>query len=225
MARIFRERSFIKKKAIRKYGKENFEKKIIDIAYSREDLNNKEKYWIAFYDATKSSLFYNIAKGGTGGNTKYGYTPDEYAASERIRKRAISLNIAYGENAGSAKLTNENVLDIIARLKRGEFQVDVARRYNVSVSTINDIADHRTWKSLTDGIDFPVNTRKVVGERAAKVCSKPVTVYNKDFSYIGEYVSAREAEKQLNVSYRLISQVCHGDKKSAHGYIFRFVNN
>jgi hypothetical protein len=51
-------------KAIKKYGKENFIRNIIDIAYSDDELNEKEKTWIENYDAVKSNDFYNRIEGG-----------------------------------------------------------------------------------------------------------------------------------------------------------------
>jgi len=51
--------------AIKKYGKENFVKEIIDFAGSKEDLNEKEKYWIKFYNC-KAPNGYNITDGGGG---------------------------------------------------------------------------------------------------------------------------------------------------------------
>ena len=55
------------KLALKKHGKENFNKEIIEEC----DLNNlykREKYWIKFYDAVVSNEFYNISEGGCGGN-------------------------------------------------------------------------------------------------------------------------------------------------------------
>ena len=37
--------------AVRTYGSENFLNEIIDYASSREELNEKEKYWISYYDS------------------------------------------------------------------------------------------------------------------------------------------------------------------------------
>ena len=57
-------------KAVKKYGKENFERIILQIAYSQEELDNFEIKYIELFDASKkdNDLFYNIALGGkTGG--------------------------------------------------------------------------------------------------------------------------------------------------------------
>lgn len=53
-------------KAVRKYGSENFDNIIIDTATTREELNEKEKYWIAFYDSTNPNKGYNMTSGGSG---------------------------------------------------------------------------------------------------------------------------------------------------------------
>ena len=55
-------------KAIKKYGKEFFMKEIIDTGYEKEIINEKEKYWIAFYKSTDRNIGYNVSIGGNGGN-------------------------------------------------------------------------------------------------------------------------------------------------------------
>lgn len=77
--------------AIRKYGMENFNAEIIEVVDNREQLEEREKYWIEFYDSTNHDLGYNITKGGTGGythdmsgknNPMYGH---RYTEEEKIK--------------------------------------------------------------------------------------------------------------------------------------------
>lgn len=65
------------KRAIDKYGKENFEKEILYISKNEKENCEKEKYFINLYNATQNPLFYNIHEGGTGGNTTKGYTKEQ----------------------------------------------------------------------------------------------------------------------------------------------------
>ena len=51
-------------KAIKKYGKKNFTRKILCFANSPEELNRLEKEYIEKYNAVESEEFYNIAYGG-----------------------------------------------------------------------------------------------------------------------------------------------------------------
>ena len=49
-------------KAFKKYGFENFTIEILDTAYSKEELNQKEIYWISKFDTFKNG--YNLCEGG-----------------------------------------------------------------------------------------------------------------------------------------------------------------
>lgn len=58
--------NFIFHKAIRKYGIQNFDIQKIDIAYFKQQLNEKQKYYITKFDCIKNG--YNMTQGGNGGN-------------------------------------------------------------------------------------------------------------------------------------------------------------
>jgi group I intron endonuclease len=55
------------KQAIRKYGKENFKKEIIEYCTDMVQLEEREVYWIEKLDAVNKG--YNLTEGGTGGDT------------------------------------------------------------------------------------------------------------------------------------------------------------
>jgi group I intron endonuclease len=74
------------KLAIEKYGIENFTKEILEECVSQNYLNEQEKYWIEKTNA--KVLGYNIADGGTGGNT---YTEEtKKRISEQFKGRYVS---------------------------------------------------------------------------------------------------------------------------------------
>jgi group I intron endonuclease len=89
----------ILKRSIRKYGKHNFTKEIIDNANTKKELEQKEIFWIEKYNAVMDSNFYNIATGGNGGklgdivNKKRSISLMGHKVSEetkdKIRKKAI----------------------------------------------------------------------------------------------------------------------------------------
>lgn len=54
------------KRAILKYGRENFKRCVIDVAESKLDQSRKEVFWIAFYDARNPLIGYNLGPGGEG---------------------------------------------------------------------------------------------------------------------------------------------------------------
>lgn len=75
----------ILKNAIKKYGKENFKREILEIVNSEKELDIAEKKWIKFFNADdKNNLnFYNLHEGGTGGNT---YKNLDEKQLEKIKK-------------------------------------------------------------------------------------------------------------------------------------------
>lgn len=83
----------ILKKAIEKYGKENFKKEVLYISQDEEENNKKEKEFIQMFNATQNPLFYNIHEGGSGGNTIKGYNEEQLKAlKEKCRERMLGEN-------------------------------------------------------------------------------------------------------------------------------------
>ena len=91
-------------KAIRKYGKDNFIIEEIDTAQSKEELNQKEIYWINYYNSILEG--YNSVDGGGDSNTyKYKTEEEMKKIKEKIRQTKIKeLN----PNAHSVKCKNIN---------------------------------------------------------------------------------------------------------------------
>lgn len=85
-------------RAIYKYGKENFIVEQIDTASSIEELNEKEKYWIKFYNSTDRNVGYNLTPGGEGGNTYICKSDEELNLIKQKISKANS-----GKNNGMAK--------------------------------------------------------------------------------------------------------------------------
>lgn len=52
------------KRAIKKYGKNSFNKEIIEKCDNIDQLNEREIYWISIYNSCDQKIGYNIAKGG-----------------------------------------------------------------------------------------------------------------------------------------------------------------
>ena len=100
------------KEAIKQFGKENFKKDILYISQTEEENCQKEKEFIATFDAVNSPLFYNIHEGGIGGNTTAGYSFED---KEKLSKKFSELrkgekNGMYGKHhtEESKKKMSEN---------------------------------------------------------------------------------------------------------------------
>lgn len=54
----------ILKQAVEKYGWDNFSVELVEECDSKETLDEREKYWIKYYNAVDDPTYYNIAFGG-----------------------------------------------------------------------------------------------------------------------------------------------------------------
>lgn len=88
------------KKAIEKYGKNNFKKDILEICDSYDTMNEAERRWINFYNAVNDENFYNIAEGGFNSNPCAGLS--EEAKEQRRKKLSEAVkgekNYFYGKH-------------------------------------------------------------------------------------------------------------------------------
>ena len=48
------------KNAIKKYGKQNFKKEILEVCNGKDELIEREEYWLNYYNAAKNRMFYNM---------------------------------------------------------------------------------------------------------------------------------------------------------------------
>ena len=85
-------------RVIYKYGKENFIVEQIDEANSLSELNEKEQYWIKFYNSTDRNIGYNLTTGGEGGNTYLCKTEEEL---DEIKRKISIAN--FGKNNAMSK--------------------------------------------------------------------------------------------------------------------------
>ena len=79
--------------AIQKYGFENFEHIIIERNLSKEEAEEKEKYYIKKFDSTNKRKGYNISEGGNGGkiyeNHPKGMLGKHHSEEKKIKQREL----------------------------------------------------------------------------------------------------------------------------------------
>ena len=110
--------------AIAKYGKENFEKIILETCTSKEELSLREKCWIRETNATTDPLSYNLAEGGEGGDLSKFIDYSKRRANDKFAGRQQWYN----------NLTEEEKRDIV--LKQAQ-----SRSKGWYVSKIDDPSD------------------------------------------------------------------------------------
>lgn len=138
-------------RAIRKYSEDDLSWEVIDHANTIDELNEREKYWISFYNSYGENG-YNLTKGGEGvsGLVHSSYTREKISESER------------GTKNPNSKLTEGDVLNILNMANSNLYsQVYIAKIYNVAESTISKILSGYRWSSLT-GIEYKRKNKTII---------------------------------------------------------------
>lgn len=106
------------KKAIKKYGRDNFEKVIIiDSIYCPDMLAYLEEYYINLYDAVNSEEYYNIAKGGFGGGNLGKKMSDEAKSNMSKASKIRGASFEYKQKISKLHLGRRYSEEHKAKLK------------------------------------------------------------------------------------------------------------
>lgn len=93
-------------RAVRKYGKDNFIIEEIDSAQTQSELNQKEQYWIKFYNSVEEGYNETDAISKCGGNTYQSKTEEEMKViKEKIRQTKIGA-----KNPMARKIKRINII-------------------------------------------------------------------------------------------------------------------
>lgn len=188
--------------ALRKYPKESFSWEIIDQANSQEELDNKEKYWIQYYNSINDG--YNTKDGG----------------------ETIIVTDKFLESCGSHPFY---AFDLKGN-KLGEFlnQREFARDHKMSKGDIYKMLKNQLYYS--NGvicIDKDSFTQQRLKDciKVAKGKTTPFIARKIETGEIfGPFINKTECKKFLNLKSNHIREVLDKKRKSQEGYIFQYCN-
>lgn len=146
-------------RAIRKYGKENFDIVILEECKQKE-LYDKEKYYILKYNSYKNG--YNETPGGEG----------------------VVINA--GEKHPNHKLNELQVVDIRTRYNNREKKEDVYKLYShiINKTGFNKVWQGKTWKNLmmevytSENIKIHMNEKSSLGQENSRAKLSDKNVYD-----------------------------------------------
>ncbi len=158
-----------------KYGKENFELKIIENIQEKDKLIEREQFYINKYNAFNENFGYNICPNAYNSigfkhteeskqkmSIEKRNNPHKYARyGENHWRWGIKLSknakCFYrdnhpdynGENSPRAKLTSKIVLEIRELYKTGKYTYSIlGNKYNINKRTIGKIVNRERWKNI-----------------------------------------------------------------------------
>jgi group I intron endonuclease len=93
-------------KAIKKYGKENFIKTILEQCDSEDHMAERERHWIEITNAQSLDMYYNIQEGGKGGNN-WNHRLDTKEFND-FKKKMKTINNLPRANTKHSEQTKQN---------------------------------------------------------------------------------------------------------------------
>lgn len=85
------------KRAIEFYGRENFERKILAEAYTIEQLNQLDEFFIQYFNAVNSAEYYNLKFTAIGGDIFTNHPEKEKIRQMRVKQMSGEGNHQYGK--------------------------------------------------------------------------------------------------------------------------------
>ena len=123
-------------KSIKKYGKENFQKITLEEC-DRELLNDREQYWIAYYDSMNPEIGYNLTSGG---NQAFEMSNETKLKMSQSRIGILKTD-STRKKMSDAKLGNHHSVNTISKIILSKIGHGIGKI--VSVATKNKISNSK----------------------------------------------------------------------------------
>lgn len=203
--------------ALTKYGEDNFTLKVIDVAYSQEELDEKEIYWIKYYDSVKQG--YNLTSGGGG--------MSGFKHSEETKEYLRQINL--GENnpmfqkeftPEMRKTWSDSHRGLFKGRKLTETQKEKIRKSKIGKYIVENNPMYGKHHTSETKDKIRNNKRTYSGSEHPQA----VTYIQLDMNYnfLNEFSSGKDASEFSGCDRSDISKCCNGKIKQSKGFIWMY---
>jgi group I intron endonuclease len=130
------------KQAIKKHGKENFVKEILEHCNTIDELNEREIYWISFFDSTNHKIGYNIELGGRS-KSHTTYTREKISSS----KKGIKNTESHNKNIGLASSNRSEETHKKLSSSNKKWKIENPEKWKASYMKMQKTKSEKYWKS------------------------------------------------------------------------------
>lgn len=199
--------------AIKKYGKENFQKEILEYCKSEDHMIEREIIWIRIFNSTDRAIGYNMTEGGTGGNTRINYTEQQLSEYNIKLSNGVRNSEKYANSV-------EN--------RRGKRRPEHSKKLKEMYAS-GELIPHNLGKLTSEitrkKLSIALSGKSLTDEHKAKIGKskwKPVDQFDINGNYIKTYDSIKQAAVETNVNRDSIYGCCIGKYKQGGGYKWKY---
>lgn len=214
-------------KSIKIHGKDKFKKYVLEYC-PVEDLNEREVYWIKYYN-TFLGEGYNLTNGGKS-NRGYWYTLDPNLKKEIHQKRLNNrpdnfvqilkgVHITRNNQSIGDKLKGRTYSDqTLKKMSKSSLGREVSKetRGKISKGNLGKIRTPEQCKNISDATTGKSKSPRT--EEHKQKLRKPVNQFDLQGNFIKLWEGVSFAGKALNVDYSGITHCCNGKAKTSGGY-------
>lgn len=215
-------------KAIKKYGKESFSREIIEEC-DNNLLNEKEIYWINFYNSTNRDIGYNIATGGDGCSK---YTDEEilkiYNQYKSITKASHELKMSRAQMSRRLQalgIETQNEVIVCQYDLDGNFIHEFSSITEASIST-NTPKTYIRNEGVYNGFLWLKKENNIQPTFYLQQLSRSnhslqgILQYDEYGNFIKKYPNAEAASRENNINVSSIKAASTGKQISAGSYLW-----
>lgn len=207
------------KEDIKKYGKDNFEKVILELCKNEEELRIREIYWIKFFNAVENDEFYNLVYISGGWNFK-SLSKDKYDyVCDKISKKMTGILRPNLHNDEERKQKLRKANKGVKKPKGfGRKGIPKPKGFGEKISRIK-LAQHTKF---TDEHRKKISDKKL-GCKYPNRKGKPIIQKDLNGNIIKEWITIKEASETLKLKRSNISCCLTGYTKTAFGFIWVYM--
>lgn len=168
------------KRAINKFGFDNFVCIPIDFAYSKNELNDKEIFWINFYNSQDLNIGYNISGGGYKGPQIMSESTKEKLRQQNLGKRHTKISKDKISKASIEHWSNPEIKEkqhqsLLYMYESRPIEKELLRRERISANHKGKIISDETREKLrlshlgkspsNKGKPCPDHVKKILSEK------------------------------------------------------------
>lgn len=211
-------------RAIRYYGWDSFQYEIIETATTQDELNQKEQYWIRFYNSVKEGYNETDAISKCGGNTYQSKTAEEVEIiKDKIRQSKLG-----GKNPAATAVKCKNIetneeyhfgsqAEVRDFFKETNHQF-VSRR---CLGTIKCLYQNK-WLFAYEENDYPTDYTFKGQTKKTGTQIKIIDKHTKEEFIFKSIRHAKESSLSLP-SREMISKILHGEREQRDDYHIEYL--